>query len=633
MVKKQFKAESKKLLDLMIHSIYTNKEIFLREIISNASDAIDKLLYLSLTDENVGMSRNDFAIEIIPNQEEKTITVKDNGIGMDKKTLEDNLGTIAKSGSLSFREEMPKEDAQDIDIIGQFGVGFYSAFMVSDKVEVISRAYGSEEAYRWVSNGADGYTIETADKQDVGTEIIMTLKEDTDDEQYSRFLWENTLQGLIKKYSDYIRYPIRMEIEKTRMKAKEDENAEPEYETYREVETINSMIPIWRRNKNEIKQEEYDAFYQQKFMDFNKPQKTIHIKAEGLVSYDALLFVPSQTPYNYYTKEYKSGLQLYSSGVLIMENAEALLPEHFRFVKGVVDSQDVSLNISRELLQQDMQVKAIAKSIDNKIHRELSNMLKNDRADYEKFFKNFGLQLKYGVVSDFGINKEHLQDLLLFATSAQDTPTTLTEYVDRMKEDQTNIYYATGDTLERVAALPQTEYIRDKGYEILYLTNEVDEFVMQTLVTYQEKVIKSVNDDDLDVDETNKEKAKKAQEENEALFTFMKETLGDKVTDIKASERLKSHPVILSSQGAVSLEMEKYFAQMPGQEEVKAQKVLEVNTDHPIFHTLQNAYTQDEQKAKDLTNVLYAQGLLIAGFPIENPTEYTDILTSLLSAK
>lgn len=635
MPKKQFKAESKRLLDLMIHSIYTNREIFLRELVSNASDAVDKLCYLSLTDDQVGMSRSDFAIRIIPNKEERTLTVSDNGIGMDKEALENNLGVIARSGSLQFKKEMAeKGDApDDVDIIGQFGVGFYSAFMVSDSVTVISRAYGSDTAWRWESSGADGYTITPCEKESVGTDIIMKLKEDTEEEKFSQYLEEYTLRSLIRKYSNYIRYPIKMDVTKSRPVEKngeEDEDKAPEYETYMENETLNDMVPIWHKQKSEVTEEEYNSFYKERFFDYEDPIQTIHVSTEGVVSYEALLFIPSRTPYDYFTQEYKKGLQLYSSGVLIMDCCSELLPEHFRFVRGVVDSEDLSLNISREMLQQNRQVQVIATSLEKKIHRELSRMLENDREKYEKFFQNFGLQLKYGVVSEYGAHKDLLKDLLLFYSSTEQKPVTLAEYASRMKEEQKYVYYACGETAAKVDRLPQTEAIKEKGYEILYLTDEVDEFVMQILHDVDGKELKSVNSEDV-TDEAERKEAEEKSKEYRELLDFVRESLNGQVKEVRISEKLKSHPVCLSSEGPVTLEMEKYFQQMKSGEGMKADRVLELNASHPMFKALNDAFASDRERAAGLGKVLYDQALLIAGFPIDDPTEYTDLICRLLA--
>lgn len=634
MSKKQFKAESKRLLDLMIHSIYTNQEIFLRELISNASDAMDKLCYLSLTNDKVSVNREELAIRIIPNKENNTLTLSDNGIGMDKQALEDNLGVIAKSGSLQFKNDMAQTEVkpEDIDIIGQFGVGFYSAFMVSESVTLISRAYNSDVAYKWVSDGSDGYTITECEKELIGTDIIMTLKPDTEDEKYSRFLNEYTLRSLVKKYSDYIRYPIKMDIEKSRPIENDDKDAEPKYETYTENETLNDMVPIWHKQKSEVSDEQYNQFYKEKFFDYEDPIKTIHVSTEGVVSYEALLFIPAKAPYNYFTKEFEKGLQLYSSGVLIMDKCSDLVPEHFRFVRGVVDSQDLSLNISREMLQQNRQLQVIASSIEKKIKRELVKMLENDREQYQEFFKSFGIQLKYGVVNEYGAHKDNLKDLLLFYSSTEQKPVTLAEYTSRMKEDQKYIFYACGDTITKIDRLPQTESIKDKGYEILYLTDEVDDFVMNILREIDGKELKSVNSDDV-IDKEDREAAQEQTKEHKDLFDFMKESLSDKVKEVRISEKLKSHPVCLSSDGSISLEMEKYFAQMPSDEHMKAERILEVNAQHPIFAMLKDAYENDKERAKKMSKMLYNQAMLIAGFSIEDPTAYTDLVCELLSNK
>ncbi|MBC3515826.1 molecular chaperone HtpG [Neobittarella massiliensis] len=632
MAKKQFKAESKRLLDLMIHSIYSNREIFLREILSNASDAIDKLCYRGLTDREVGLSRDDFYIEILPDREARTITVRDNGIGMDRQSLEENLGTIASSGSLQFKKEIAgQEGADDTDIIGQFGVGFYSAFIVSDKVTVITRPYGSDVAYKWVSSGADGYTITECARDTAGTDVIMHLKEDTEDDKYSEFLEEYRLRSLVKKYSDYIRWPIKMMVTKSRpVEVGEGEDKKTEYEQYSEVDTLNSMVPIWHRPKSEVTSEEYADFYREKCGDFEAPLTTIRVSTEGLTSYEALLFIPARTPYNYYSNDYQKGLQLYSSGVLIMENCADLLPEHFRFVKGVVDSPDVSLNISREMLQQDRQVRTIATNIEKKIRRELEKLLESDREKYESFFAQFGLQLKYGTVGDYGAHKDQLRDLLLFYSSTQEKPVTLKEYVARMPEDQKEIYYACGDSVQKIANLPQTEAIRDRGWEILYLTDEVDEFVMQILHDQDGKELKNVNAAELPESEEEKKAAKEKEEQSGELLAFLKETLKDKVSDVQISSKLKSHPVFLSSTGEVTLEMEKYFAQMKMEDAPKAQRVLELGADHPMFNKLQQAFSGDRDRAAKLAQLLYQQASLIAGFAIEDPTAYTDLVCELL---
>nr|WP_325186213.1 molecular chaperone HtpG [uncultured Oscillibacter sp.] len=626
MAKKQFKAESKRLLDLMINSIYTHKEIFLREIISNASDACDKLCYLALTDEGVGMSRKDFKIDLTVDKEGRTLTVSDNGIGMDKEDLENNLGVIASSGSYKFKQEMG-EDAKDTDVIGQFGVGFYSAFMVADRITVVTKKYGCGTACQWQSSGADGYSITECEKAGVGTDIIMHIKPDTDDEKYGEFLESWRLQELVRKYSDYIRFPIRMEISKTRKKEGSPED-KPEYETYTEVDTLNSMVPIWQRRKSSVKPEEYNKFYRDKFHDYADPQRVIAVSAEGAVTYKALLFVPGATPFDYYTKEYEKGLQLYSSGVLIMDKCADLLPEHFRFIRGVVDSPDLSLNISRELLQHDRQLKVIAANLEKKIKSELAKMCKDSREDYEKFWKNFGRQLKYGVVNEYGMHKELLQDLLLFHSSTEKKPVTLAEYVSRMKEDQKYIYYAAGETLEKIDRLPQTESLRDAGTEILYFTEEVDEFCAQTLRTYQDKEFRSVLDQE--IDEGAEKKAEESAAAHKAVFDFVKEALGDAVKEVKASARLKSHPVCLTAGEGLSFEMEKYFQAVQPDAPLKADRILELNVDHPVFQALESAVTEDPEKAKKYASLLYSQALLIAGLPLADPAGYTDLVCELM---
>ena len=631
---KQFKAESKRLLDLMINSIYTHKEIFLRELISNASDAIDKLYYHALSDGNTGLNRDDFSIELAIDKENRTLTITDNGCGMTKEELENNLGVIAKSGSLAFKQE--NEAKEDIDIIGQFGVGFYSAFMVAANVKVYSRAYGADEAYVWESNGAEGYTVEPCEKASNGTQIVLTIKEDTEDEKYSEFLESYRVQELVRKYSDYIRYPIRMEVEKSRMKEQPegeeaDEEKAPEYETYTEVETLNSMAPIWRKNKNELTDEDYNSFYKEKFFDYSDPLKVIHTYTEGAATYHALLFIPAKAPYNYYTRDYEKGLKLYASGVLIMDSCKDLLPDHFSFVKGLVDSEDLSLNISREMLQHDRQLKVIASRLEKKIKSELLSMLKNDREKYEEFFKNFGLQLKYGVYNGFGANKELLQDLLLFYSSSEQKLVTLEEYVSRMKEDQKYIYYAGGESREQIERLPQTELVKDKGYEILYLTDDVDEFALQMMHDYSEKEFKSVSASDLDLDtEEEKKEFEKQTEENKDLLTFMKDALDGKVKAVVLSKRLKSHPVCLSNEGMLSIEMEKVLNAMPNDQKVKAERVLEVNASHPIFEKLSKLYAEDQEKLKTYAQLLYTQAELIEGMPVEDPVAFSNAVCELM---
>lgn len=634
MAKKKFKAESRRLLDLMIHSIYTHKEIFLREIISNASDALDKLCYRALTDESAGMSRADFGIDILRDPDGRTITVRDNGIGMTREEMEQNLGTIARSGSLDFKAAMGEGDApvdgdqSPIDIIGQFGVGFYSAFMVSDKVTVTSRAYGSQEAWVWESSGSDGYTIAQGEKEGQGTCVVMHIKQDEDGEDYSRFLQEYTLASLIKKYSDYIRYPIRMEREKSRPKEGGGEN---ERETYAEVETLNSMIPIWQRPKAQVSDEEYNSFYQEKFFDYAEPLARLSVDAEGVVSYKALLFIPSKASYDYYTKDYEKGLQLYSAGVLIMERCADLLPDCFRFVRGVVDSPDLSLNISREMLQHDRQLKVIAANIERKIRGELERLLADEREKYDSFFEQFGIQLKYGIVSDFGMKKEELQDLLLFYSSTEKKPVTLKEYRGRMKEEQKAIYYATGESVAFIEALPQAEPVREKGYEILCFTQEVDEFVAQTLREYDGVKLLSVNRDDLGLtsDEEKKE-AEKQDGEWKPVLDFVKEALGDQIKEAVISRKLRTLPVCLTAGGALSFEMERYLNAVQPDSAPKAERILELNAEHPVVRRLAELRESDPAKAKDYATVLLEQAKLMAGLPIENPSAYSELIFSLL---
>ena len=626
MAKKEFKSESKRLLDLMINSIYTHKKIFLRELISNASDAIDKLCFIALTDDKLNMSRDDFKIFIKPDKENRTLTITDNGIGMDKDDLENNLGTIASSGSYKFKQEMG-EKQDDIDIIGQFGVGFYSAFMVAKKITVVTKKYGCDTAYKWESDGADGYEITETERDEIGTTIVLEIKDNTEEENYDEFLEQYRIQGLIKKYSDYIRYPIMMDMTHSRVKEETKDSEKPEYEDYTETETLNSMLPIWQRAKKDVKQEEYDNFYREKFMAMDKPLHTIVTSVEGVVTYKALLFIPSQAPYDYYTKEYKKGLQLYSSGVLIMENCEELLPEHFRFVKGIVDSADLSLNISREMLQHDRHLITIAQNIEKKIKNELTSMLANDRENYEKFFNAFGRQLKYGVSADYGMHKEELQDLLMYYSSTEKKLVTLSEYVDRMKEDQKFIYFAVGENISSIDNLPQTELLRSKGYEILYCTEEIDEFSLQTLMQYKEKRFCSATNDDLGIEnDENKEEEK----DSSAILTFVKETLGDKVSEVVASKKLVSHPVCLTAKGGISFEMEKYFNAVQPDSGMKAQRVLELNMNHPAVKAMESAVQTDIEKAKKYAELLYDQALLIAGLPIENPGEYADLVCSLM---
>ena len=626
MEKQQFKAESKRLLDLMINSIYTHKEIFLRELISNASDAIDKLCFIALTDDKLGMTRSDFRITLHADKESRTLTITDNGIGMDRNDLENNLGTIASSGSYQFKQELA-EKPDDIDIIGQFGVGFYSAFMVAKKITVITKKYGCDTAYCWESSGADGFTVTETQKDTLGTEIILEIKDNTDEENYDEFLEQYRLQGLVKRYSDYIRYPIVMDMTKSRVKEETKDSEHPEYEDYTEQETLNSMVPIWQRPKKDVSQDEYDKFYQEKFFAMEKPIRTIVTSVEGVVTYKALLFIPSSTPYDYYTKEYKKGLQLYSSGVLITDNCEDLVPEHFRFVKGIVDTADLSLNISREMLQHDRHLRTIAQNLEKKVKNELTSMLNNSRDDYEKFFKAFGRQLKYGCVADYGMHKDELVDLLLFYSSTEKKPVTLAEYADRMKDEQKNIYFATGENAAAIDALPQTELLRSKGYEILYCTEDVDEFTVQTLMTYKEKKFCSVLNDDLGIES---DEEKKDEKDSTALLTFVKETLGDKVAEVEASKKLVSHPVCLTAKGGISFEMEKYFNAVQPDSGMKAQRVLELNMNHSAVKTMESLVQTDIDKAKKYAEVLYCQALLIAGLPLENPSEYTDLVCSLM---
>ena len=624
---KEFKAESKRLLDMMINSIYTHKEIFLREIISNASDAIDKLYFKSLTDTSVGMKKSDFAINIAIDKENRTLTVSDNGIGMTEEDLENNLGTIANSGSFAFKKDNDLGD--DVDIIGQFGVGFYSTFMVAKEVTVVTKAFGSDQAYKWTSDGVEGYTIEECDKPDgVGTTITLKLKDDTDDEKYSTYLDQYQIQSLVKKYSDYIRFPIRMEVEHTHYN---EEGKEPE--VHKAIETLNSMTPIWKKNKSELTDEDYNSFYKEKFYDFADPLKVIHTNVEGVVSYTSLLFIPSQAPYNYYTKDYEKGLQLYSSGVLIMDKCADLLPDYFSFVKGLVDSQDLSLNISREMLQHDRQLKAIAQRLEKKIKSELLNMQKNDRDKYLEFYKNFGLQLKYGLYDSYGANAETLKDLVMFHSSSEDALVTLEEYVSRMKEDQKYIFFASGESIDKIDKLPQTELLKDKGYEILYLTDNIDEFALQVLHAYNEKEFKSVSADDLDLGETTEEKeqAEKQAEESKDLLEAMKDALGDKVTAVKLTQRLKSHPVCLTSKGGLSIEMEKVLNSMPTDQKVQAERVLEINAQHPILETLQEKYAADKDSIAEYAKLLYDQALLIEGLPIDDPVAFSNAVCKLMT--
>ena len=622
MQKKQFKAESKKLLDMMINSIYTHKEIFLRELISNASDAIDKLYFRSLTDNSVGLEKGDFRITLTPDKESRTITIEDNGCGMTAEELENNLGTIAKSGSLDFKKNM--DEKSDVEIIGQFGVGFYSAFMVSDKVTVLSKAFGEEKANLWVSEGAEGYTLEEAEKESAGTVITLYIKEDTEENKYSEYLDTYRLSSIVKKYSDYIRYPITMDVESSRPV----EGTEGEYESFVETRTLNSMIPLWRKNKNEITPEEYDSFYQDKFFDFSKPAKVIHSKVEGQATYDALIFIPERAPYDYYTKNFEKGLQLYSNGVLIMDKCPDLLPDYFSFAKGLVDSADLSLNISREVLQQDYQLRLIAKTIEKKIKSELQNMLKNDRETYNRFFESFGMQLKFGIYESYGAHKDTLKDLIMFVSSYEDKLSTLAEYVERMKDGQDKIFYASGETKAKIDMLPQVEAVKDKGYEILYFTDNVDEFAIQMLMTYDDKHFVNVCADKLDLDtEEEKEEIKKENEDAKDILGKMKDALGDSVTQVRFTNALKNHPACLTSEGMLSTEMEKVLNAMPNANGVKAETVLEINASHPIAEKIKSL---DDEALTKYAKLLYMQARLISGLSIEDPAEFSALISELM---
>ncbi|WP_033117897.1 molecular chaperone HtpG [Intestinimonas butyriciproducens] len=639
MAKKQFKAESKRLLDLMINSIYTHKEIFLRELISNASDAVDKLAYRSLTDDQVGLSRSDFKITLIPDRDARTLTVCDNGIGMTRDEMEQNLGTIARSGSLQFKQEMAAKEGenQDVaDIIGQFGVGFYSAFMVADQVTVISRAYGSDEAWKWESAGADGYTMTPCEREAAGTDVILHIKPDTEDDDYDQYLQQYRLDSLVKKYSDYIHYPIVMEMEHSHMKPKPEDAGEdykPEYETVKEWETLNSMVPLWQRPKSEVTTEEYNTFYKEKFGDWEDPLAVVHVSAEGQVEYKALLFIPAHAPFNYYSRDYEKGLQLYSSGVLIMDRCADLVPDHFSFIRGVVDSPDLSLNISREMLQHTRVLQVISGNLEKKVKAELLKLQKDDREKYEQFYSAFGRQLKYGVVSDYGAHKDMLKDLLLFWSSREGKNTSLAEYAARMAEDQPSIYFLCAESVEKAAKLPQAERVLDKGYEILYLTDEVDEFVMNTLSEWDGKPFKNVCDDDaLPESDEEKAQAEKKAEENKDVLDFVKETLGERIKEVRISKILKSAPVCMSADGPVSLEMEKYFQRVDPQaaKEMKAGRVLELNPDSGAFAALRAALEGDKERARTYAELLYDQALLIAGLPLEDPAAYTELVCSLM---
>ena len=628
MEKMQFKAESKRLLDLMINSIYTHQEIFLREIISNASDAMDKLAYTALTDDNVGLSREDFAITVTRDEENRTLTVSDNGIGMSRQEMEENLGTIAKSGSLKFKQEMEK--TEDIDIIGQFGVGFYSAFMVAASVTVISRKYGEDTAWKWVSDGADGYTIESCEKDSVGTDIIMTLKADSEEEDYSKFLQEYELKDLVKRYSDYIRYPIRMEVTKTRQ-VETAEGEEPQYETYTELETLNSMVPLWQRAKKDVTEEEYNAFYREKFMDYQKPLRVVHTSAEGSVSFKALLYIPAKAPYDFYTKEYKSGLQLYSAGVMIMEHCEDLLPAHFRFVRGVVDTQDISLNISREMLQHNRQLTIISRNIEKKIKAELKALMKDNREDYETFFASFGRQLKYSTVDAYGAHKDATKDLLLFRSNLQNKLVSLQEYVDAMAEGQEKIYYVPGENVERLSKLPQVQTLAKKGYDALLFTEDVDEFIPQTLMSYAEKQFCNAASEDLGLqsEEEKKELEEKA-ETLKGMLTFVRQSLGEAVKEVRLSGDLGSHPVAMVPEAGMSFEMEKYMKKANPEFAFPVGRILELNPDHEAVKALTAAMTADPVKAKDYAELLMYQAMLMADLPIEDPASYTELVCKLM---
>jgi molecular chaperone HtpG len=623
--KKQFKAESKRLLDLMVNSIYTHREIFLRELISNSSDAIDKIYYKTLTDDSLSFHKDDYFIKINIDKENRLLKISDTGIGMTKEELDDNLGVIAKSGSLAFKKENELKDGHDI--IGQFGVGFYSAFMVADSVTVKSKAFGSDEAYKWESTGIEGYTIELCEKETTGTEIVLKIKENTEDEKFDEYLEEYRLKSIIKKYSDFIRYPIKMDVTKRRLK----EDSEDENEEYIEEETVNSMVPIWKKNKSELTKEEYDKFYEEKHYGFDKPVRHIHIKVDGAISYNSILYIPEKMPYDFYTKEYEKGLELYANGVLIMNKCSELLPDYFGFVKGIVDSEDLSLNISREMLQHDRQLKLIAKNIKNKIKNELSNLLKNERQQYEAFYESFGRQLKYGVYSDFGSHKDVLQDLLMFYSSKEKKLVTLDEYISRMPEEQKYIYYASGESNERIEKLPQTELVSDKGYEILYFTDDVDEFAIRMIMTYREKEFKSVSSGDLGIEMGENESTPDLDnEENKELFEYMKNLLSDKVQEVRASKRLKNHPVCLANDGELSIEMEKILNAMPNSENIKADKVLEINVNHSVFKSLKESFKEDKEKVNLYTNLLYNQALLIEGLTINDPVEFTNNICKIM---
>ncbi|MGV2967835.1 molecular chaperone HtpG [Paenibacillus sp. AGC30] len=625
MAKKEFQAESKRLLDMMINSIYTQREIFLRELISNSSDAIDKIYYRALTDDSLVFNKEDYFIKLTIDKENRTLTLTDTGIGMTQEELENNLGVIAKSGSLAFKKENEAKDGHNI--IGQFGVGFYSAFMVADKLTVTSKTLGSDEAWKWESEGADGYTITPAEKDSVGTEIVLTIKENTEEDSYDEFLDEYRLRSIIKKYSDFIRYPIKMDVTGQRPK----EGTENEFEEYQEEQTVNSMVPIWRKNKSELTEEDYTNFYMEKRYGFDKPLKHLHISADGAVVYNAILFIPENTPFDYYTKEYEKGLELYSNGVLIMDKCGDLLPDYFGFVKGMVDSEDLSLNISREMLQHDRQLSLIAKNIKNKIKSQLQSLLKDERENYEKFYQAFGRQLKYGVYSDYGVNKDTLQDLLLFTSSKESKLVSLDEYVSRMPEDQKYIYYASGESINRIEKLPQIEGVLEKGYEVLYFTDDIDEFAIKMITNYKEKEFKSISSGDLGIeDNADKEETDAQDNDNKELFEAMQAQLAGKVKAVKASKRLRSHPVCLSTEGELTIEMEKILKAMPNSENVQADKVLEINVNHDVFKSLKDAFAQDQEKLNLYTSLLYHQALLIEGLPIQDPVEFTNDICKVM---
>ncbi len=626
MEKKQFQAESKRLLELMINSIYSQKEVFLRELISNSSDAIDKVYYKTLTDETLNFNKEDYYIQIDTNKESRTLKVIDTGIGMTKEELEENLGTIAKSGSHAFKSANEMEE--DFDIIGQFGVGFYAAFMVADEVTVKTKALGSDTAYEWHSDGAEGYVIQPAEKDKVGTEVILKIKEDTEENNYTEYLDEYRLKEIIKKYSDFIRYPIKMEVTKNRPKNDESE----EFVEYKEEETINSMVPIWRKNRSELTEDDYINFYHEKNYGFDKPLKHIHTSVDGTIRYSAILYIPETMPFDFYSKEYEKGIELYANGVLIMEKSPELIPDYFSFVKGMIDSDDLSLNISREMLQQDRQVQLIAKNITRKIKQELESMLKNDRDKYIKFYETFGTQLKYGVYSDYGMNKETLKDLIMFYSSTEKKLVSLNEYVERMPEEQKYIYYAIGESKARIETMPQAELVSDSGYEILYFTEDVDEFAIRMLEKYKDKEFRSVTSSDLGIDIAEDKEAKKESEENKELFEQMKAYLGDKVKDVKASTRLRTHPVSFSADGDISIEMEKVLQQMPENQGVQAEKVLEINIDHNVYNQLKASFEQNDETTLNLyTDLLYNQALLIEGLPIEDPVVFANNIWKIIN--